>query len=134
VNLCDLFATLCDLADLPIPPGLDSRSLAPLLRGESWPWRNESISQFGNHNMMIKWDHLKYQYYGQDMPEVLFDLERNPAETVDFIDDPDYASIVTTFRERLAALGHGPNGDPSYINAGYSQQQGTSSVAQVPRA
>lgn len=30
VNLCDLFATLCDLAALETPAGLDSRSLLPL--------------------------------------------------------------------------------------------------------
>ena len=35
VNLCDLFATLCDLADIPTPSGLDSRSLAGLLRGDA---------------------------------------------------------------------------------------------------
>ena len=33
VNLCDLFATLCDLCGISTPPGLDSRSLAPLLQG-----------------------------------------------------------------------------------------------------
>lgn len=27
VNLCDLFATICDLADVPVPEGLDSRTL-----------------------------------------------------------------------------------------------------------
>jgi choline-sulfatase len=119
VNLCDLFATLCDLAELPIPPGLDSRSLAPLLRSESWPWHNESISQFGPRNVMIKWDDLKYQYYGPEMPEVLFDLKRDPTERVDYIDDPEYAPIVARFRQRLATLGHGPNADPGYVNAGY---------------
>ena len=31
---------------------------------------------------MIKRDHLKYQYYGRDMPEVLFDLSRDPEETI----------------------------------------------------
>ena len=37
---------------------------------------------------MIKRDALKYQYYGPDMPEVLFDLERDPEELVNAIDDP----------------------------------------------
>ncbi|MFW5803447.1 MAG: sulfatase-like hydrolase/transferase, partial [Verrucomicrobiota bacterium] len=54
VNLCDLYATLCDLAGLEIPPGLDSRSLAPLLRGETTDWNNETISQMGKNHVMIK--------------------------------------------------------------------------------
>jgi choline-sulfatase len=121
VNLCDLFATLCDLTGLPTPAGLDSRSLAPFLRGESQPWHNESVSQFGRHNVMIKRDQLKYQYYGPEMPEVLFDLERNPAETENYFDDPAYADHIAAFHARLAQLGHGPNADLGYVNAGYSQ-------------
>lgn len=119
VNLCDLFATLCDLAGIPSPPGLDSRNLVPLMEGENDGWHNETISQFGATNFMVKRDHLKYQYYGEEMPEVLFDLHRNPSETVDYIDDPEYADAVAAFRARLAELGHGPNADPNYVNVGY---------------
>jgi choline-sulfatase len=119
VNLCDLFATLCDLTGLPTPPGLDSRSLTPLLHGESGQWPNETISQFRDTNVMIKQDHLKYQYYGPDMPEVLFDLARDPQETINYIDAAAYAGQVAAFRKRLAQLGHGPNADPDYVNAGY---------------
>lgn len=120
VNLCDLFATLCDLAGLEIPDGLDSRSLVPLLKDDGKDWSNETISQFGPHNVMIKQDHLKYQWYGKDMPEVLFDLDRDPKELTDVIDDPAYSQQVARFRKRLGALGHGPDADPNYVNAGYS--------------
>jgi choline-sulfatase len=123
VNLCDLFATFCDLAGLPTPPGLDSRSLVPLMDGHADGWQDETVSQFGPHNLMIKWDALKYQYYGPDMPEVLFDLARDPSETEDFIADPAYAEAVARFRERLGQLGHGPNADPAYRNAGYGAAQ-----------
>ncbi|MBT4496268.1 MAG: sulfatase-like hydrolase/transferase [Gemmatimonadetes bacterium] len=119
VNLCDLFATFCDMAELPIPEGLDSRSLTPLLNGDSSGWNDESVSQFGPHNLMIKQGALKYQYYGPDMPEALFDLDKNPEETVDFIDAPEYADTLTRFRRRLSELGHGPDADPDYRNAGY---------------
>ena len=54
------------------------------------------------------------------MPEVLFDLDKNPGETVDFIDAPEYADTVTRFRRRLSELGHGPDADPDYRNAGYA--------------
>ena len=66
---------------------------------------------------MIKQDHLKYQYYG-DAPEVLFDLEKAPSESINYIDTPSYQKEVVKFRERLATLGHGPNAQ-KYINAGY---------------
>lgn len=108
VNLCDLFATLCELCDIPAPEGLDSRSLVPLLHGKGEGWRNESVSQFGARNLMIKWDALKYQYYGEEIPEVLFDLERDPAERKNFIADLQYADLLARFRQRRFELGFGP--------------------------
>ena len=119
VSLCDLFATLCDLAGLAIPEGLDSRSLAPLLRGEAVAWENEAVAQLGKEHVMIRHDALKYQYYGPDVPEVLFDLDADPDETRNVLDDPPYADAVAGFRARRAALGHGPDADPAYVNAGY---------------
>lgn len=53
---------------------------------------------------MIKWDDLKYQYYGEDIPEVLFDLKRDPQENTNFIGYPEYADILTKFRKRKAEL------------------------------
>ncbi len=119
VNLCDLFATLCDLAGLDIPEGLDSRSLAPLLRGDSTEWFNESVSQFGADHVMIKHDRLKYQYYGEGVPEVLFDLEQDPGELRNVTGLPEYTEAMVRFRKRLAELGHGPNAAWNYKNAGY---------------
>lgn len=110
VSLCDLFATLCDLAGLPIPDGLDSRSLVPLLQGETAGWDNTAISQFGPHNVMLKAGDLKYQWYGPDLPEVLFDLATDPTERTDFIADPAYAEAVAEFRQRLTARGLRPEG------------------------
>lgn len=105
VNLCDLFATLCDLCEIPAPAELDSRSLVPLLSGYTAEWDNETVSQFGGTNLMIKRNHIKYQYYGPNSPEVLFDLKRNPEETINFIADPQYADQVKRFRERAGELG-----------------------------
>jgi choline-sulfatase len=111
VNLCDLFATLCDLAGLPIPPGLDSRSLVPLMNGDSAEWRagrNETVSQFHAKNLMIKWDDLKYQWYGDDCPEALFDLKSDPREMRNAINDVQYADLLPEFRKRRDELGFAP--------------------------
>jgi len=119
VNQCDLFATLCTLAGIPTPEGLDSRSLVPFLRDEPVEWNNETVSQFGGTNLMIKRDALKYQYYGEDMPEVLFDLDADPGETRNFMHAPAYEAAIASFRLRRAELGFGPDADPAYVNAGY---------------
>jgi choline-sulfatase len=136
VNLCDLFATLCELAGVALPErpatvhgaGLDSRSLVPLMRGEPAAWQeryhNETISQFGGRDLMIKRHALKYLSYDrEDVPEVLFDLEKDPGETRSFLDDPAYAEAVAAFRARRAELGFGPDADPNYVNAGYDVEQ-----------
>jgi len=119
VNQCDLFATLCELCGIPVPDGLDSRSLVPFLKGEETDWDNETVS----HNrgaLMIKQDHLKYQYYGEESPEVLFDLREDPGETRCFLENPEYAEQLAAFRKRRAQLGYGPDADPDYVNAGYA--------------
>lgn len=123
VNLCDLFATLCDLAGLEIPDNLDSRSLTPLLRGEVIDWNNESISQMNKSQVMIKRNSLKYQYYGEQYPEVLFDLQSDPGETKNMALLPEYSDAMLMFRKRLAQLGHGPQASGHYKNAGYQSTQ-----------
>lgn len=105
VSLCDLFATLCELAGLPVPAGLDSRSLVPLMRGDAGRWDNEAVSQYQGKNLMIKRGNLKYQSYGADIPEVLFDLSKDPGECRNFIGEPDYADELDAFRRRRAELG-----------------------------
>ena len=104
VNLCDLFATLCDLCGIDVPEGLDSRSLKPLLLGDKdYSWNNEVISQIetrpGEHHVMIKKDHLKYQNYGPEFPEVLFDLKTDPKELINRMGDDEYRDQIAYFRE-----------------------------------
>jgi len=80
---------LCDLTGIPIPEGLDSRSLVPFLEGKSEGWNNESLSQFNTDHFMIKQGSLKYQYYGEVVEEVLFDLDKDPDEQINIINSPE---------------------------------------------
>ncbi|MGS2617778.1 sulfatase-like hydrolase/transferase [Micromonospora sp. LZ34] len=113
VSLCDLFATLCELAGVPVPGGLDSRSLVPLLHGDAAGWDDEAVSQYNGRNLMIKRGGLKYQYYGEEMPEVLFDLHADSGETVNVIDSPVHADAVKAFRQRTTELGFGREPQPA---------------------
>ena len=111
VNLVDLFATLCDLAGMEAPAGLDSRSLVPLMHGDNSDWDDETCSFFlqqGFRNIMVKRGALKFQYYEHEekgiMPEVLFDLKADPRETRNAVDDPRHSAAVAALRARTAAL------------------------------
>lgn len=113
VNLCDLFATLCELVGIPVPDGLDSRSLVALMSEDESNWPNEAISQFGGQNLMIKLGDLKYQSYGGDGTEVLFDLGDDPGEWSNVIASPLLAATVARLRERRNELGFAPEPDRS---------------------
>ena len=105
VNLADLFATLCELTETPLPDHLDSRSLVPLMAGDDSDWMDESISQWGGRNLMIKWGAVKYQLYTDDGSEVLFDLDTDPSESSNLIHHEKYKALLPKFRERAEALG-----------------------------
>ncbi len=102
VNTCDLYATFCDILDIPMPDDLDSNSLVPLLQGDASEWEDFTVSHFGRadggNHLMLKHGALKYQYYGEDMPEVLFDLDANPAETINYAEHPNYQTVMEAFR------------------------------------
>lgn len=113
VSLCDLFATLCDLCDLEIPEGLDSRSLVPLINGGDPDWPDEACSFFlqqGFQNVMIKQGSLKYHSYAHEeqgeMPEVLFDLDEDPLERRNLLQEPGYKDALIRFRTRATEVGY----------------------------
>lgn len=103
VSLCDLFATLCELAGIPIPEGLDSRSLVPLLEGRTDDWSDEVVSQYKHRKVytMIKQGSLKYMNFADRGTEVLFDLADDPREEKDLSGRPEYAAVLSRFRKRL---------------------------------
>ena len=112
VNLCDLFATLCDLAEVPLPAkdetvlgnGLNSRSLVPLMKGDASRWDGETVSQLRG-TLMIKQGDLKYCFY-PDAPEVLFNLAADPGETRNCADDAKWRDEMSMFRHRRKQLGY----------------------------
>ena len=103
INLCDLFASLCDIADIPYPDDLDSNSIVPLLEGNVDNWGDLTISQLDD-TCMIKKGSLKYQYPGEGYKEILFDLSNDPNEKNNLIDNPNYAKDIEFFRKKLQEM------------------------------
>lgn len=95
-NLVDLFPTLCEAAGLPVPSGLDGKSLlAPC---------EETLSQLGRGHFMLRRGALKYLSFGGDAEDVLFDLAEDPGELRNLASLESHAEIVKTFRARLKEL------------------------------
>ncbi|MEM9424000.1 MAG: arylsulfatase [Spirochaetota bacterium] len=111
VELRDVFASLCDFAELPISPGLDGKSILPLLQGQSPQWRNylhgEHID-FHDHQNNRNWGNHwlcdgkhKYCWFSADGRELLFDLARDPQECCDL--SARKPEDLALWRQRLAS-------------------------------
>jgi len=108
VNCLDIAPTLLELADVPCTAKeLQGRSLVPVLKGNTPPdWPQEAVStyngqQFGLYNQRcIKTDRYKYIWNLTDIDE-LYDLQEDPGELTNRIDDPALADTLLTLRKRL---------------------------------
>ncbi len=103
VTLMDVFPTLLDVADAPVPDGLAGTSLLPAMRGESFPPARDVIVQTGQGRQIIQgiFDG-RYKYGERVSPspvEGLFDLEADPFEQHDAL--AEHPEIAGPLRQRL---------------------------------
>ena len=104
VELVDLIPTIGELVGLELPDSLEGTSFLPLLADPDRPWKKGALSVFGSqgeHNSIRTKRHryTEWQYQGELIRE-LYDLEKDPWETVNRADDPSHAAI----RDELAGL------------------------------
>jgi len=105
VSNMDLAATVLDIAGAPLPENLDGRSLVPLLHDPDADWPDDLMCEFHGHRFpypqrMLRWGHYKYIFNVGDHDE-LYDLEADPYEMVNLINDQAMISVVKECRRRL---------------------------------
>ncbi len=101
----DLYATLCDLAGLTPPGGLDSRSLLPALSPPMRSIRGELGSLYMDCQRALttaRWKLIKYRVAGRERVQ-LFDLASDPDEIEDRSTHPEFAPLVAELTRRLHA-------------------------------
>ena len=95
VEHVDLYPTLAEYCNLTAPAGLHGDSLAPQLADPSTP-TDPAIALLQRHwetrwLRMVRTRRYKYIYNDNTEPHILFDLQLDPGEYDNVIDDPAYA-------------------------------------------
>ena len=98
----DLYATLCDLAGVTAPAGLDSRSLVAAM-ADNGGGRESVGAVYMDFQRMIsdgRWKLIVYRVGGIERVQ-LFDLSTDPDECDDLASDPGHAARIAALRVRL---------------------------------
>ncbi|GAB5562201.1 MAG: sulfatase-like hydrolase/transferase [Synoicihabitans sp.] len=107
VDHCDLFATLADYAgiksQIPESPG---RSIRSLLQDAATPWRDRQYCEYGNARMVRteRWKLItRTAPHADAFGDELYDLSRDPRETINVIGDHANTAEINALRTDLAA-------------------------------
>lgn len=131
--LHDVFPTLCGLTHLEIPASIETKDLSPVIKGEkasvrnamhfayqSWPGdllKKEQKSNPGGGHRAIRKGNFKLIVSSKDavFTYQLFDLEKDPWELSNLIDDHNFTSIKTDLLNELQQL-ISQTGDPAQLD------------------
>ncbi|HEX7900536.1 MAG TPA: sulfatase [Planctomycetota bacterium] len=113
VEFVDVYPTLAELAGLPLPEGLEGTSFAPLLDDAKKPWKKAAFSQYprgipgtgrcmGYSMRTERWRFVAWEAKAVAEYE-LYDLEKDPGETVNLAKKPEHAELVKTLTAQLKA-------------------------------
>jgi arylsulfatase A-like enzyme len=106
----DLAPTFCEWAGISLRPYMDGRSLAPLLRGESVPWRTNFLVEHWTEGAVPTYKgvrsnegrvYVEYASGASAGDKELYDIKEDPYQLNNLMDD---GVTPTYLRERLAAL------------------------------
>ena len=118
VEFVDVFPTLCELCEVPVPDDLEGVSVKPLLTAPERPWKTAVFSQYLReggwvgldgqeyHGRAIRTDRFRYvEWTPRESEEVvareLYDHHLDPEERVNVAERPESVEVVETLRRQL---------------------------------
>jgi len=109
VELVDVLPTLCDLAGVPLPAGVDGRSLAPLVRAggadaAAWTARPAftEVQHRDVRGVSMRSGRWRYTVWnGGEAGRQLYDHNTDPHELTNLADLPDHAATVQALDAEL---------------------------------
>ena len=104
VELLDIYPTVAELAGLPYSEHIQGKSLIETLDNPKHKVRDMafSVTQVGK-TFLLRTDKWAYIQYNEDasLGIELFDMEKDPSQYTNLALNPEYSSIVKTFKEKL---------------------------------
>jgi iduronate 2-sulfatase len=111
VELVDLYPTLAQLCDLPLPKHLEGTSFAPLLKNPDQEWKKAAFSQYlrtgkpPHTGRSLRTDRWRYTEWhdlkGKPTGVELYDELNDPQETVNLANDPTHTEAVKQLAAQL---------------------------------
>lgn len=103
VEFVDLIPTLGDLLDFKVPSAVEGTSFAPLLVNPERPWKKAVFQVTNPLEQMVRTRRYSYlEFKDGPVPAALYDLKKDPWETVNLASDPGHAAV----RAEMAGLLH----------------------------
>lgn len=104
VQCVDFYPTLAELCGLPLPDGLEGRSLTPLLKNPKTKWDHPAFTVWSEdgrtlHGVAVRTEKWRYAEF-KDGGAMLFDTKADPHEMKNLADDPKFTKV----RAELSAL------------------------------
>ena len=110
VELIDIAPTLVEAAGIPIPSGMQGRSLRPLLTGETSEGRDSVYTEFYDANALyapppmaasVRTRTHKVSFYGNLQTGELYDMEKDPGEVHNLWNSSQYKDVQAEMMQRL---------------------------------
>ena len=98
----DIYPTICELAGIDLPRGLDARSLLPLIQGRRAKVRDYAFTAYRDVQRAVRDDRWKLIRYSRIDKTQLFDLSVDPHEIHDLAAVSEHAAKVKELLEVLA--------------------------------
>lgn len=103
----DIYPSLCELSDVPLPEHLEGRSFVPLLKDPQRAWKEAIHSRYAN-GQSVRTDRYCYTEWtgknGQVAARMLYDQKLDPGENVNISERPENAEIVRELAGKLHAF------------------------------
>lgn len=117
VEFVDVYPSLAELCGLPVPPGLEGTSFAPLVKNPDLPWKKAAFSQYGRGRSSrydaakdpmgytMRTDRYRYtEWIAPDKKTVgveLYDQQEDPQDNVNLATNPEFKELIGKLSKQL---------------------------------